>query len=71
MKDAPYTSRLAHLETRTPAETACGDLIAQIEHLGAHPLLTESQQLIDEAMRTLGFWKDQGAPGGDFHLQCK
>ena len=64
MKDAPWTSRLAHIEQRTPVEKGCAALKAEIEQLGAHPMLTDALTLVDEAMRTLGKWHDSGRPGG-------
>jgi hypothetical protein len=64
MKDAPWTTRLAYIERRTPIERACAALKAEIEELGAHPLLTDALCSVDEAMRTLGLWHDHGRPGG-------
>lgn len=64
MRDAPWTSRLAHVEQRTPVEKSCSALKQEIEELGAHPLLTDALNCVDEAMRTLGLWHDQGRPGG-------
>ena len=59
-----WTSRLAHIEQRTPIERQCADLKATIEGLGAHLLLTDALNAVDLAMRILGKWHDEGMPGG-------
>lgn len=59
----PWTLRLAQINERTPIERQAADLGAAIEHLGGHPLLTDALNHADRAMRTLGAWKDAGAPG--------
>lgn len=65
MRDAPWTSRLAHIEQRQPVENSCYALKQEIEVLGAHQLLTDALNCVDEAMRTLGLWHDQGRLGGN------
>jgi len=59
----PWTDRLARIERRTPIELRASDLAWAIEKMGAHPLLTEAQSLVDRALRTLGAWTDAGEPG--------
>lgn len=58
-----WTSRLAHIEQRTPTEHLASRLKEAIERLGGHPLLTAALNAADLAMRTLGKWHDDGEPG--------
>ena len=64
MQQARYTERLAHIDRRTPIERQAGDLVGAIEVMGAHPLLTDAQTLVHDAMCLLGKWHDEGEPGG-------
>ena len=62
-QEPPWTTRLSHVEQRTPIEKQANDLKMTIETLGAHPLLTDALNAADLAMRTLGQWHDDGEPG--------
>ncbi len=59
----PWTNRLAHIDQRTPIELRASDLVWAIEKMGGHPLLTEAQNLVQQALQTLGAWTDAGEPG--------
>jgi hypothetical protein len=58
-----WTSRLAHIDQRTPIELRASDLGWAIEKMGGHPLLTEAQQHVQAALCMLGAWTDAGEPG--------
>ena len=59
-----YTARLAQVQERTPLETDIMALVARIERMGGHPLLTEAQSLLFKALCAAGAWHDAGEPGG-------
>lgn len=63
VEEHSWTTRLAHVEQRTPIEKEAAALMYSIEMLGGHPLLTAAQNHVDRALRTLGAWTDAGEPG--------
>lgn len=50
--------RRARLDLMTPEEKTIFHLRQQIETLGAHPILTEAQNLLAQAADKLGDWHD-------------
>ena len=62
-KHHPWTARLAQVNKRTGEEQALFNAVQMVEHMGGHPLLTEAQAKITEALCALGAWTDAGKPG--------
>lgn len=60
MEDWPRRSQIQKL---TPAELKIRNLVWEIEELGAHPLLTDTVCLLQDARNKLADWIDAGEPG--------
>lgn len=63
LKPHPWSDRLAQVDKRTVLESAILELHAQVEALGAHPLLTDASTHLFYAVCALGAWEDAGWPG--------
>ena len=55
--------RRGRMDQWIPEERMIFDALAEVENLGAHPMLTDAVCLLSDAKRTLADWHDAGRPG--------
>lgn len=57
------SDRSIRLYERTPIELTLSHCIWAIEKMGAHPLLTDAQRRVMDALGVVSQWTDLGEPG--------
>lgn len=63
-REAKMTRNPNDRNQQIPEERMIDQALAEVENMGAHPLLTDVVCMLGAARRTLGEWHDAGRPGG-------